>query len=55
MTDLKINNFNECQQCGECCKTPCDLIPSDLPLLLKKFDMSLPEFFKEYLIAIVLR
>lgn len=54
MDDLKINNFNECQQCGECCKTPCDFIPSDLPPLLKKFNMSLPDFFKKYLIALII-
>ncbi len=53
MSDIKINNFNPCQQCGECCKTPCDLIPSDLPLLLDKFDMPLPDFFKKYLIALI--
>ncbi len=54
MTDLKINSFNECQQCGDCCKTPCDLIPSDLIPLLQQFDMSLPEFFKKYLIALII-
>ncbi len=54
MTDLKINNFNECQQCGDCCKNPCDLIPSDLPPLFEHFDMSLPQFFRKYLIALII-
>ncbi len=54
MIDIKINNFNPCQQCGECCKIPCDLIPSDLPPLLKKFNMSLPDFLKKYLIALII-
>jgi len=49
-----INSFNECQLCGDCCKTPCDLIPSDLPPLLKHFGTSLPEFFKKNLIALVI-
>lgn len=53
MSDIKINSFNPCQQCGECCKTPCDLIPSDLPPLLEKFKMDLPDFFKKYLIALI--
>jgi len=54
MIDFKINNFNECQLCGECCKTPCDLIPTDLVPLLKRFNVSLPEFFKKYLIALII-
>lgn len=54
MIDFKINNFNKCQLCGECCKTPCDLIPTDLPPLLRRFNMSLPEFFKKYLIALII-
>ncbi len=49
-----LNGFNACQQCGDCCKTPCDLIPSDLPILLKHFDTSLPEFFKKNLIALII-
>jgi len=53
MSDIKINAFNPCQQCGECCKTPCDLIPSDLPPLLEKFKLNLPDFFKKYLIALI--
>jgi Fe-S-cluster containining protein len=51
MTDLKINEFSACQQCAECCSIPCELIPSDLPPLLKQFGASLPGFFREYLIA----
>ncbi len=51
---LVINNFNNCQQCGDCCKTPCDLIPSDLPDLLKHFGTSLTEFFKRNLIALII-
>ncbi len=54
MTELKINSFNECQQCGVCCKNPCDIIPSDLPSLLKQFKMSLPDFFEKYLIALLI-
>lgn len=49
-----MNEFNECKQCGECCSTPCDLIPSDLPPLLSKFKMGLSEFFKQYLIALLI-
>lgn len=49
-----MNNIKPCQQCGECCKkAPCDIIPSDLPPLLKYFDMGLADFFKKYLIALM--
>ncbi|MEA3272960.1 MAG: YkgJ family cysteine cluster protein [Patescibacteria group bacterium] len=49
---MKIRKFDECQQCGECCKTPCDLIPENLSGLLKKFNMDLSSFFRSYLIAL---
>jgi len=54
MSELIINEFKTCQQCGECCNTPCDLIPTDLPPLLDKFKMSLPEFFRKFLIALII-
>ncbi len=54
MNAIKINNFNKCQQCGVCCKVPCDLISSDLPPLLERFNMSLTKFFKKYLIALII-
>ncbi|WP_315112949.1 hypothetical protein [Clostridium intestinale] len=49
---LVVNKFNECDMCGECCKTPCDLIPEDLELLMNKFDLSLKELFEKYLIVL---
>ncbi|MDD6795756.1 MAG: YkgJ family cysteine cluster protein [Clostridiaceae bacterium] len=49
---MYINNYN-CKMCGECCrKVPCELVPNDIPKLLKKFNMSFKEFFKKYLIAV---
>lgn len=49
---MQINKY-ECKMCGKCCKNvPCELVPDDLPKLLKRFDMSFKEFFKNYLIAI---
>ena len=54
MSELKINEFKECQKCGECCKTPCDIIPSDLPKILNDFNMSFKTFFKKYLIALLI-
>lgn len=52
--ELQINDIEDCQRCGNCCNTPCDLIPSDLPPLLNRFDMQLPDFFKEYLISLII-
>ena len=54
MSEIKVNKFSECQQCGECCKTPCDIIPENLPPLLEKYDMDLTSFFKKYLIALII-
>ncbi len=55
MSEFKINGFNDCLKCGECCaNTPCDLIPADLSLLLDKFNMSLQDFFQEYLIGLII-
>ena len=47
-----INEFKECTQCGKCCENPCELIPDDIPKLLKHFNMDLLDFFKKYLIAV---
>jgi len=54
MADLKINDLGACEQCAECCNIPCELIPSDLPPLLKQSGVSLPEFFRERLIAMII-
>ncbi|MCX7827026.1 MAG: YkgJ family cysteine cluster protein [Verrucomicrobiae bacterium] len=54
MAEPTINDLGACQQCGECCRIPCELIPSDLPPLLRQFGMSLPEFFQERLIAMLI-
>lgn len=54
MNELSINKIGECRQCGDCCKTPCDIIPTDLPPLLDKFQMSLSDFYKKYLIALII-
>ena len=53
MESLKINLFSPCEKCGDCCGTPCDLIPSNLEPLLDKFQMTLEEFYKQYLIALL--
>ena len=50
---FSINKFNKCKRCGECCKIPCDIIPDDLPPLLDRFKMDLQDFFKKYLIALL--
>lgn len=55
MNNLPIIQFKECQQCGECCGTPCDIIPSDLPPLLERFQMNLADFYKRYLIALIIK
>ena len=55
MSDLLINRFMECLQCGECCDAPCDIIPQDLPRLLERFQLSLSDFYKRYLIALVVK
>lgn len=54
MDELSINKIGECQQCGNCCKTPCDIIPTDLQPLLKKFQMNMSDFYKKYLIALII-
>ena len=54
MTEITIYDFDECQQCGMCCHTPCDIIPSDIPHLLNHFQMPLQDFFKKYLIALLI-
>lgn len=49
---MKINEY-ECKMCGKCCRyMPCELIPTDIPVLLQRFQMSFKEFFMKYLIAI---
>jgi Fe-S-cluster containining protein len=53
MTELRIAGFKACQQCGNCCKTPCDLVPADLPPLLSSSGMRLDEFFRKHLIALI--
>lgn len=49
---MNINKYS-CKMCGECCKkVPCELVPEDIPRLLKKFNMNFKEFFQKYLIAV---
>jgi Fe-S-cluster containining protein len=51
--ELPLNLLDGCQQCGECCKAgPCGTYPSDLPPMLERYDMGLPDFFREYLAAV---
>lgn len=53
MINPKIHSFEACKRCSECCKTPCDIIPSDLPPLLEKFGLDLKSFYKKYLISLI--
>lgn len=49
---MEIEEY-QCKMCGECCRhVPCEIVPEDLPKLLKRFNMSFKEFFIKYLIAI---
>lgn len=47
---LNVNLLDQCQQCGDCCRGPCGMLPADLPDLLGFLGMDLPSAFQRYLV-----